>query len=316
MIISRYPLLILCPLLAHAVCLAGEKEFFSLPSEVQEAIVQQVEHMMDNDSLWEGDLSLDSEKPFPSSAERSPNGALLYNLDLKSQPNGGWLARTEIDLVGDSHKEVVWQIIPPDTGLSNYYNDVLVYDGKGTFLFYAPPHIIYSTKEGEVSRGSISMSLPSRYGFMLIGADQWRVNEDGVVMLSYDVRDDLDERSGEFSRHGDLQIVERRYSKSGVSQKAERVAPNSARYRDLRAVFNRVREESGAPKPSGTSYVASLVHVITGPSPSWHSGDLPVETLIAQWVLAHPAQIEQAKQFSAKRLLGVLHSWQTREKQK
>lgn len=258
-----------------------------MPAGVREAAVLQVNRMSDNVALWEGAGEPISHMDSPDFAARCEQGALSYSATAGMVPRGGWIVKTEIDLVGDAQKEIVWQIIPPVVGSINYLNNALVYNNSGDFLFHAPPQIIYSAKNGNVSRGSLAKTTPTRYEFVIIGADEWQVSPAGVTMKSYDVRDYIDAETGEFSKPGMLQVTTRHYTKQGVQTSEQSYAPTSPEYNALRADLRGICEGDSGAKSNVLNHVASLVNVAMEDEPVWLSGVAPIDLLMKQWAIRY-----------------------------
>lgn len=230
------------------------------------------------------------------------DGSLSYNFNMSEQPCGGWILKTEIDLIGDGEKEMIWLVITPDSGEINYLNNALVYTKSGDFLFYAPPQIIFSEKQGCSSRGVAFNRTPTRYDFTVIGADEWFVNTDGVVMRSYDVQDRLDTDTGEHTVPGIIQVTERRYSQQGVHTSQENYAPISNRYPDLRRTINSIETNIPQERAESLHHVSPLVHA-TEASPVWISGKYPIEELMKRWISENSEHLRRVQNYTAKKFL-------------
>ena len=280
----------------------------TFPNEVYNLIVQQVEEMSANEVLWEGEMENTVDHYLNTSvfAQRCPDGGLSYNFSMSKQPCGGWIVKTEIDLIGDSEKEIVWQVITPDSGCINYLNNVLVYTKSGDFLFHAPPQIIFSEKLERCSRGVVFNSTPTRYEFSLIGADEWLVNSDGVVMHSYDVRDKLNTETGEYSIPGIIQVTERRYTPQGVHTSQESYEPISEQYPNLRKIISSIERSAPKERTESLHHVSPLVHAATTTSPIWISGRFPIEELMKKWVSENDMHLRYIQSYTARRLLEQL----------
>lgn len=278
------------------------------PNAVCDLIVQQVEQMSENEVLWEGEMeeSVDYQLNSRVFAQRCLDGSLSYNFSMGKQPCGGWVVKTEIDLIGDSEKEVVWQVITPDSGTINYLNNALVYTKSGDFLFHAPPQIIFSEKHESCSRGVIFNNTPTRYEFTMIGADEWLVNSDGIVMRSYDVRDKLNTETGEYSIPGIIQVTERRYTPQGVHTSQESYEPVSEQYPNLRKIISSIERSTAKERTESLHHVSPLVHAATATSPIWISGRFPIEELMKKWILENDTHLRYVQSYTARRFLEQL----------
>lgn len=265
----------------------------NIPTEVRAAAVQQINQMSDNAAFWTGSAEPISHLDSPDFAARCEQGALSYCATSGNVPSGGWIVKTEIDLVGDAQKEVVWQIIPPVVGSINYLNNALVYTPSGDFLFHAPPHIIFSTKNGKVSRGSLAKTTPTRYEFVIIGADEWQVTPAGVTMMSYDVRDSIDTETGECSNPGTLQVTKRSFTNQGVQTSEQSYAPTSPEYHALRTTLRGLCEGAAGVTSKGVNHVSALVNVATEDEPVWLSGAAPIDSLMKQWAVKYSALLQR-----------------------
>lgn len=239
-------------------------------------------------------------------ALRCMDGALSYNFSMSEQPRGGWIVKTEIDLIGDNEKEMVWQVIPPDSGEINYLSHVLVYTKSGEYLFPAPPQIIFSEKRGRDSRGVVFNCTPMRYGYTIIGADEWSVSSDGVIMRSYDVRDDRHPETEEHSIPGSIQVTERRYSKAGIHTYRESCAPDSEQYAEMRNIINSIEKDTPQERPELLSHVCPLIHAATANSPIWIIGKLPIEELMKRWISENGMHLQNTQHFTAKQFLELI----------
>lgn len=302
--------LLLCSILASLKADVSRRKTNSqwFPREVHDLIVQQVQYMSENDIFWEGEEENTYDYHFDSLifALRCMDGALSYNFSMNQQPRGGWIVKTEIDLIGDSEKEVVWQVIAPDSGEINYLNNALVYTKSGDFLFHAPPQIIFSEKQGNASRGVVFNRTPMRFGFVIIGADEWVVSSDGVVMRSYDVQDTLNTETEEYSIPGIIQVTERRYSKQGIHTRRESCAPSSDQYVDLRNTISTIEKNTPHERPETLSHVSPLVHAATAKSPIWISGKSPIEELMKKWISENGMYLQNIQHITARQFLELL----------
>lgn len=267
----------------------------SIPAEVGEAALQQVNRMSDNEAFWTGSAVPISHMDSPEFAARCEQGALSYCATSGHVPSGGWIVKSEIDLVGDAQKEVVWQIIPPVTGTINYLNNALVYNQSGEFLFHAPPHIIFSAKKGNDSHGSLAKTTPTRYEFVIIGADEWQATPAGVTMVSYDVRDYIDAETGEFSKPGVLQVTKRSFTSQGVQTSEQSYAPTSPEYNALRTTLRSICERASAAKSNGVNHVSALVNVAMEDEPAWLSGVAPIDALMKQWAIRYLVLLQKTR---------------------
>ena len=266
-----------------------------IPAGVQEAIVQQVNRMSDNEAFWEGAAEPISHMDSPEFAARCEQGALSYCATTDAVPRGGWIVKTEIDLVGDAANEVVWQIIPPVEGTINYLDNVLVYNQAGEFLFQAPPQILFSTKNGNTASGSLVETIPTRYDFVIIGADEWQVTPDGVTMMSYDVRDYIDAETGEYTKPGTLQVTKRNYTQQGVQTSEQSYAPTTPEYNALRADLRARCEGYSEAKSNGVNHVSALLNVTMEEAPVWVSGRAPIDSLMKQWANKHSDLLQRTQ---------------------
>lgn len=183
-------------------------------------------------------------------------------------------------MVRDEEKEVVWLLIPPYNGGLAYLNNVLVYSTSGEFLFHAPPHILYSEKQGCSSHGVLShVDWTTRYGgFADISAVEWTVSADGVVMHCYDVRDTMDQETEEieFSIPGIMSVTEWCFSKQGYRKSRQSYEPSSAPYAALREKLDTLKASAPSVRTEALHHVASLVDVETSDHPVWQSGMNPI----------------------------------------
>lgn len=281
-----------------------------MPGEVREAIVQHVREMSDNAVFWEGDgvpvmLSWTCPSDFMACCSE---GELAYNFYMSETPYGGWIVKTEMDVVGDDEKETVWLVIRPDVGDMNTLSNVLVYDKKGAFLFHAPPQILMSKKAGDGSRGYLYSSSQMRYGYTDSGADEWTVTADGVVMRSYDMREQHDPRCdmGGIPDLGLLRVKEQRFSRQGVSVAVSRYAPTDSRYAQIRDTLRTIGERPSYERTESVNHVASLVDFVTSTAPVWQSGREPLDALMEKWVAEHPDALRMSQNFSARQILKLL----------
>lgn len=266
-----------------------------LPSDVHSAIVQQVNRMSANEALWEGSAEPISHMDSPEFAARCEQGALSYCATTDTVPSGGWIVKTEIDLVGDAANEVVWQIIPPVEGTINYLDNVLVYNQAGEFLFQAPPQIIFSGKNGNTASGSLVKTTPTRYDFVIIGADEWQVTPDGVTMMSYDVRDYIDAETGEYTKPGTLQVTKRNYTQQGVQTSEQSYVLTTPEYNALRADLRALCEGYSEAKSNGVNHVSALLNVTMEEAPVWVSGRAPIDSLMKQWAIKHSDLLQRTQ---------------------
>lgn len=275
-----------------------------LPAEVRKMVIHAVEWMANNPSLWEGDEFHDRTGAF--FGKPWAHASLAYNLEEAQQPYGGWLVRSDIDLVGDDAKETVWWWIPPDTGEFNYLKlDVLVYSSSGVFLFPAPPQVLFSQKKGDGATGALHMTRSSRYVNMA-AAVEWEVSGDGVILRSYDAREEYPE-STELTAQAPVLVRKRVYSRTGGCQWSETtVAPNSDQYEEIREHLREGDHEPPAPMTLGVHHIAPLVHVVTERELVWQSGAFPVQTLITEWSSAHPELLERTRQYTSKQIMEQL----------
>ncbi len=290
----------------NASCIAHRNSETRFPDEVCKAAALQVRKMAENAAYWEGLGEPVTHLASPEFAARCENGALSYCSTLGNEPCGGWIVKTEIDLVGDAEKEIVWQIIPPVVGSINYLNNVLVYSQSGIFLFHAPPQIIFSAKNGSGSRGSFAINTPTRYDFAITGADEWVVSPDGVTMLSYDVRDYMNSDTGEYTKPGLLHVTKRCFSKQGVQTSENSYAADSTDYAALRETLRGLCAGASAARIEGLNHVSSLVIATLEKRPAWLSGKASIDSLLKQWSIAYPAQLEQSKSYKPEHILNVL----------
>ena len=279
-------------------CQTNKNFLNNIPTEVRAAAEQQINQMSDNAAFWTGLAEPISHLDSPDFAARCEQGALSYCATSSNFPGGGWIVKTEIDLVGDAQKEIVWQIIPPVVGSVHYLNNSLVYNQSGDFLFHAPPHIIFSTKNGNVSRGVLAKTTPTRYEFVIIGADEWQVTPEGVTMISYDVRDYIDAETGEFSKPGTLQVTKRSYTNQGVQTSEQSYAPTSPEYNALRTTLRGVCEGASGVTSNGINHVSALVNVAMEDEPVWLSGAAPIDSLMKEWAVRHSALLQKTRSIS------------------
>lgn len=278
----------------------------SIPAEVSKAAALQVNRMSDNEASWTGSAAPISHMDSPDFAARCEQGALSYCATSGNVPCGGWIVKTEIDLVGDAQKEVVWQIIPPVVGSINYLNNALVYNQSGDFLFHAPPQIIFSTKNGNGSRGSLAKTTPTRYEFVIIGADEWQVTPAGVTMISYDVRDYIDAETGDFSKPGMLQVTERSFTNQGVQTREQSYSPTSPEYNALRTTLRGLCKSSSEVKSIGVNHVTALVNIAMEDEPVWLSGVAPIDSLMNRWGIRYPALLQKTRAITPTQAKKVL----------